>query len=388
MGAQPSRGVVVIGGGQAGLAVSHELSVRGVEHQVLEQARVGQAWRDRWDSFTLVTPRWSMRLPGAPYDGPEPDGFPDRAEVVSYLERYAASAPVREGVAVERLQRRDDGTFDVRTSEGSVRAGTVVVCTGAYQRPHRPVEGWPGVPFLGTDDYRSPDDVPAGRVLVVGSGQTGVQLAEDLRLAGRDVVLACGRAPWVPRRPDGRDIVAWLEDTSYFDQPLAALPSPSARLLANFQATGRAGGHDLHLRVLQELGVLLTGRVRGVDASARVVRFEPDLAESVAFGDARYADLRGLMADQLPRRGLTPPSLPDPEPFVAPVVDELPLSDFGAVLLTAGFRPAYADWVDLPVFDADGFPVTTDGATSVPGLFFCGVHFLRTRSSAALRGGR
>ena len=389
MGGTRALEVVVVGAGQAGLAVSHGLSVRGIEHVVLERARIAQAWRDRWDSFTLVTPNWTMCLPGAPYRGPDPDGFAGRGEVVSYLEGYAASAPVREGVAVERLDRSPDGAFRLTTSEGELRAGTVVVCTGAYQRPHHPAgaDRWPpGIQMMGTEEYRKPDDVPAGRVLVVGSGQTGAQLAEDLTLAGRDVVLACGRAPWVPRHPGDRDIVAWLEDTSFFDLPLAALPNPAARLVANVQATGRAGGHDLHYRTLQELGVLLVGRVTGVEEAAGVVRFAPDLAESVAFGDARYADIRALCAADLPQRGLTPPPLADPEPFRAPVVEELPLRDFGAVLFTAGFRPRYTDWVDVPVFDGAGFPVTVDGTTEVPGQYFCGVHFMRTRRSALLFG--
>ncbi|HEY3429017.1 MAG TPA: NAD(P)-binding domain-containing protein, partial [Acidimicrobiia bacterium] len=254
--------VVVIGGGQAGLAVSHELSLRDVEHVVLEQARVAQAWRARWDSFCLVTPNWTMSLPGSPYAGREPEGFVPRDEIVAYLEQYAASfgAPVREGVGVDSLEPGPTGGFRVRTTDGELHADMVVVCTGAYQRPHRPtVPGsFPaGVLVIDTEDYRNPDGLPPGRVLVVGSGQTGCQIAEELHEAGREPALACGRAPWAPRKLGGRDVVSWLSDTNFFDLPLSALPSSAARLIGNPQTTGRGGGHDLHYRTLQAMGVHL-----------------------------------------------------------------------------------------------------------------------------------
>jgi putative flavoprotein involved in K+ transport len=210
---------VVVGAGQAGLAVSYELTVRGVEHVVLERARVGQMWRGLWDSFRLVTPNWTMSLPGATYAGDDPEGFVPRDEIVRYLQRYASSfgAPVREGVGVDSLEPGPDGGFLLRTSAGELRAASVVVCTGAYQRPHRPgiAAGFPrGLPAIDARDYRNPAALPQGKVLVVGSGQTGCQLSEELHEAGREVFLACGRAPWLPRRPGGRDIVTWLKDTT------------------------------------------------------------------------------------------------------------------------------------------------------------------------------
>ena len=385
-----STPVVVIGGGQAGLAVSHELSARDVEHVVLEQARVAETWRGRWDSFCLVTPNWTMSLPGSPYAGPEPEGFDPRDEIVAYLERYAASfgAPVREGVRVDSLEPGPTGGFRLRTTDGELDADVVVVCTGAYQRPHRPtIAGtFPaGVLAIDADDYRNPDGLPPGRVLVVGSGQTGCQIAEELQETSREVALACGRAPWAPRRFDGRDLVSWLSETNFFDMPLSALPSPAARLTGNPQTTGRGGGHDLHYRTLQAMGVQLLGRLIAVDGTR--AQFADDLTESVAFGDARYADIWKLLAEQLPARGLPVPELPDPPPFRATPASELDLGDFGTVIFTSGFRPDYAGWVRFPAFDDSGFPLTNDGAsTVVPGLFFCGVHFLRTRRSALFFG--
>jgi len=382
--------VVVIGAGQAGLAVSHELSGHGIDHVVLERARVGQTWRGHWDSFCLVTPNWTMDLPGFPYAGDDPEGFVPRDEIVGYLERYALSfgAPVRGGVRVDSLEPGSKGRFLLRTSAGDLEAESVVVCTGAYQRPHRPAAAAgfpPRVHAIDTEGYRNAAALPPGKVLVVGSGQTGCQLSEELHEAGRDVFLACGRAPWVPRRPGGRDIVSWLRETTFFDLPLSELPSPAARLGANVQNTGARGGHDLHYRTLQTMGVNLLGRLAGVEGHRAY--FADDLAESVAFGDARYADIRRLLDDQLAASGLAAPELPDPPPFHADPPRELDLDDLGVVIFTSGFRPDHARWVRFPAFDATGFPLTQNGASSVvPGLYFCGVHFLRKRKSSVLFG--
>ncbi|TCC55308.1 FAD-dependent oxidoreductase [Kribbella pittospori] len=381
--------VVVVGAGQAGLAVSYELTALGIDHVVLERAQVGQTWRSLWDSFCLVTPNWTMSLRGATYAGDDPEGFVPRDEIVRYLERYASSfgAPVREGVAVDSLEPGPDGEFLLRTSVGELQAATVVVCTGAFQRPHRPevVAGIPNdVTVVDAHDYRNPAALPPGKVLVVGSGQTGCQLSEELHEAGRDVFLACGRAPWLPRRTGGRDIVSWLKETTFFDTPLSALPSPAARLGANLLVTGQRGGHDLNYRTLQETGVHLLGHLAGVEDHRAY--FAADLADSVAFGDARYADLRRLLTEQLPAKGITAPELPDPPPFHADPPLELDLKGF-VVIVTSGFRPDYTRWVRFPAFDAMGFPLTDDGAsTLVPGLYFCGVHFLRKRKSAVLFG--
>ena len=380
--------VVVIGAGQAGLSVSRELTALGVDHVVLERARVAQAWRERWDSFTLVTPNWTLDLPGSPYSGDDPEGHVHRDEIVAYLEEYAATfaVPVREGVQVQRL-RPVDGHFELVTSEGRLKAAAVVVCTGAYQRPYLPqaaVALPPGVLAMTSTDYRNPDQIPPGKVLVVGSGQTGCQLTEELHLAGREVFLSCGRAPWAPRRLDGTDIVSWLAKTTFFDQPLSALSSPADRLVANIQATGARGGHDLHYRTLQSLGVPLLGHLSGIDGN--LAHFADDLGESVAFGDARWADTRRLLTEQLPAQGLDVPHLPMPAPFRDDRVRELDLRGFGAVIFTAGFRPDYR-WIDAPVTDELGFPLSLDGASTVlPGVYFCGVHFLRKRSSSLLLG--
>jgi putative flavoprotein involved in K+ transport len=382
--------VVVVGAGQAGLATSRELSRAGVEHLLLERGRVGETWRNRWDSFCLVTPNWTIQLPDGIYEGGDPDGYMPRDDIVDFLEGYAASseAPLREQVDLLSIEGIDHG-FALHTSAGDLRAGAVVLATGAYQRPHRPpgAEALPGDLYqIDVDGYRNERQLPSGRVLIVGSGQSGCQIAEELHGEGRDVVLACGRAPWAPRRIGGRDLTWWAHESGFWDQSVDDLPSPEARLIANVLATGQGGGHDLHLRTLQGLGVVLAGHFLG--ASGRQVRFAPDLAETVAWGDDRYRELTALLDEVVEERGLQQPELPEPEPFVADAPEALDLEDFGAVIFAGGFRPDYRSWLPWPeAFDQWGFPIHHDGAsTVVRGLYFVGVHFLRKRKSSLLIG--
>ncbi len=383
--------VAVVGGGQAGLATSHELTGLGIEHVVLERGRVGQTWRDRWESFCLVTPNWTVQLPGGAYEGDDPDGYMPRDEIVAHLERYRASfaAPVREGVEVLSIDADVSGGHTLRTTAGDYRARRVVLATGAYQRPHRPstAEGLPaGLAQLDLSAYRDPDGLPPGAVLIVGSGQSGCQIAEELCDAGRRVVVACGRAPWGPRRIGGRDIVWWASETGFLDAPVSSLPDPSARLIANIVATGHGGGHDLHLRTLQAMGVTLTGHLAGTaDGHAY---FADDLAAIAAWSDERYRQLMSLVRQLVATRGLADPLIVDPPPFDAEAPREVSLADFGAVIFATGFRPDYRAWLPwADAFDDDGFPIQRDGASSVvDGLYFVGVHFLRKRKSSILLG--
>jgi putative flavoprotein involved in K+ transport len=382
--------VVVVGGGQAGLATSHELARAGVEHVVLERARIAEAWRRRWDGFCFVTPNWTARLPGHPYDGDEPHGFMRRDEIVSYLERYAAGfdVPVRQGVDVTSLQPGSQSDFLLRTSAGDIVARSVVVATGAYQRPHRP-EASTTIPIellqIDVNSYRNPKVLPRGAVLVVGSGQSGCQIAEELLEAGREVFLSCGRAPWAPRRLGGRDLYWWAFETGFMDERLSDL-APEERLLSNPQATGSRGGHDLHYRTLRESGVTLVGRFLGADGWR--VRFADDLAASVSWGDRRYTRFIDLIRRLVAERHLPVPSIPPPAPFDGRGPKIIDLKGFGAVVWATGFRPDYSTWLGVPgAIDTLGFPVQSEGASSVaPGLFFVGVRFLRTRKSSLLYG--
>ena len=382
---------LVIGGGSAGLAVSHELNRRGVEHAVLERGRIGQSWRDRWDSFCLVTPNWSVQLPDGTYDGSDPDGFMPRDEIVAFLERYASrsAVPIREGVSVRSLQASPAGDFVAETTAGDIHANHVVVATGAYQRPHRP----PGSESLPEDllqidlhGYRNPEALPPGHVLIVGSGQSGCQLAEELHEAGREVVLAAGKAAWAPRRIGDADLVWWLEESGFLSGTVDSLPSPRARLGANILATGHGTPHDLHLRTLQAMGVTLVGHFLGADESG--ARFAPDLTETMAWGDARHGDLMQLFHKTAETLGLPDPQIPEPSTFDGLAPDRVRLDGFGAVIFAGGYRPDYNSWLPWPAaLDDLGFPIQTDGASAVvDDLYFIGVPFLRNRKSSLLIG--
>ena len=380
---------VVVGGGHAGLATSCELTRSGVNHVVLERTRIGQTWRELWLSFCLVTPNWSVQLPTYPYDGDDPDGFMPRDEIVSYLERYAATtrAPIREGIEVSTVEPSTGG-FRISTSDGDHEAGSVVVATGTYGSPVRPHAETlpPALLQIDVRGYREPSALPDGAVLVVGSGQSGCQLAEELHEAGRRVVAACGKAPWSPRRVGGRDTVWWAAETGFLDATAGSLPAPQARLAANVLTTGHDGGRDLHLRTLAAMGVSLEGHFLGWEDGR--FRFADDLAESVAWGDERYAFFADLVHTMVAERGMEPVELPDPEPFEDTSTGSVDATGFGTVIFAGGFRPDFGSLLPIPeAFDDLGFPIHDEGqSTVVPGLFFVGVHFLRKRKSSIFYG--
>jgi putative flavoprotein involved in K+ transport len=382
--------VAIIGAGQAGLATSWYLTQAGVDHVVLEAGRVAETWRSRrWDSFCLVTPNWGVRLPGAIYNGTDPDGFMPLAQLVDHFRTWADAfdAPVEENSTVTSLEE-DGGGFRLALRSGAIRARTVVVATGAYQRPHRPA-GAGSIPDhvvqLFAEEYTNPAALPGGAVLVIGSGQTGCQLAEEIHQSGRKVFLACGRCVWVPRRLEGHDIVWWMIESGFMDRTPDKLPSPQARFLGNPQMTGHDGGRDLNFRVLHAMGVELVGRYLGGQASE--IHFADDVAASVDFGDARLADVMTFIRNDCAAKGLDPPSLEMPPPFRIKTRTRLDIArdGIGAVIWTSGYRPDYG-WVKFPVFDAMGLPVQTDGRTDVPGLYFMGVHWMRKNKSAILHG--
>ncbi len=382
--------VAIIGGGQAGLATSWYLKQANIDHVVLEAGRVAETWRSRrWDSFCLVTPNWSVRLPGGAYTGSDPDGYMSLSELIDHFESWAHSfnAPVEEMHPVSSLDW-EGGKFTLALLSRDLKARSVVVATGAFQRAHRPAgaEDLPaGVHQLLAEEYRNPSGLPPGAVLVVGSGQTGCQLAEELQESGRTVYLACGRCAWTPRRIEGRDFVWWAAQSGFLDRPLAALPAPAARLAGNVQSTGHRRGHDLHYRTLHQMGVVLLGHYLGTDGPK--MRFADDVAQSVAFGDARMRDFWGYIQAYCKSVGRLSPDFDWPKPFTAGTPTELDLrqAEVGTVIWTSGYRPDYR-WVKAPVFDEMGFPIQVAGRTNVAGLYFVGVHWLTNNSSSILYG--
>jgi pyridine nucleotide-disulfide oxidoreductase len=381
--------VAIVGAGQAGLATSYYLKQAGVEHVVLEGGRVAETWRSRrWDSFCLVTPNWSVQLPGGEYAGADPDGFLPRDELVQHFERWARSfdAPVQEGSPVSAVDR-DGERFALTTPDRPLRARNVVVASGGYQRAYHP-PGADQIParvhqLLG-EDYRNVSSVPDGAVLIIGSGQTGCQLAEELHDAGRTVFLSCGRCWWAPRRMGGHDLVWWIIESGWWQRTLAQLPSPAARLLGNPQATGHHGGRDLNYRTLHESGVRLVGRFIGADE--RKVHFAPDLAGTLKAGDdISRVFMKWVEALCAKRQLAVPWEVPDPMVIADTTELDLDAEHIATVIWTAGYRPDYG-WVHAPVFDDMGFPIQTDGRSDVPGLYFMGVHFQRNAQSAVLYG--
>jgi putative flavoprotein involved in K+ transport len=264
----------------------------------------------------------------------------------------------------------------------------LVLANGAYQKAHRPAgETLPhGLLQLDLADYRNPGQLPDGKILLIGSGESGVQLAEELQEAGREVYLACGKAPWAPRRIGGRDVLWWFLRAGIAEQSVDDLPSPAMKLIANPLATGHDGGHDLHLRTLRAMGVTLVGRFLGADGNE--ARFAADLGETVAWGDDRYRELREAVLKLAAEQGLDAPRMDDPGPFDPRAPERLDLAGFGAVVFTAGFRPDYRSWLPWPhAFDELGFPIQRDGESLiVPSLYFIGVHYLRKLKSAFLFG--
>lgn len=383
---------LVIGAGQAGLGVSRELAARGVEHLVLEQARIGDTWRSqRWDSFALNTPAWMNRLPGdaAPVN---PDEFPSASQFVLALERYAFSQrlPVREGVTVRSLGRSQAGTaISVATDDGAFEARTVVMASGGARVPRVPTAGAAlsaSVHQLHTAGYRRAADLPAGAVLVVGGGQSGVQIVEDLLHAGREVYLATSAVGRLPRRYRGRDSFGWLVPDGFFDESRdRAMPGPSP------QISGAAGGHTLSYQHLRRMGAVLLGGL--ADASGERVALRDNLAHNIRFADAASAAFRSRLDAHIARVGAV---APDAEPDAAdePWPGSIPSSPRRLHLRRAGIRTviwatgfdAATSFVRAPVRGERGRMVHRDGATALPGLFVTGQTWLRTRRSGTIHG--
>jgi putative flavoprotein involved in K+ transport len=388
------RAVVVVGGGQAGLAMSNCLTRRHVDHLVLERDRIGGDWRRRrWDSFCLVTPNWQCALPGYPYAGDDPDGFMVRDEIVRYIEDYARSfgPPVVEGVRATSLRQDRAGTFHVTTTAGTVTADHVVVATGPYQAPLIPrlAERLPEtVVSLHSSQYRSSAQLPAGEVLVIGSGQSGAQIAEDLHLAGRRVHLAVGSAPRVARFYRGRDVVAWLADMGYYRKTIDEFDDTDAvRLRANHYVTGRDGGRDIDLRAFARDGMRLYGRLSAIRSGT--LRFSADLAKNLDHADSVSESIKDSIdahiaatgADAPTEARYTPVWVPDDEP------QELDLAGSGitAVIWSTGFGRDDR-WIEAPVFDGRGYPRHSRGVTNCPGLYFLGLPWQHTWGSGRFGG--
>jgi putative flavoprotein involved in K+ transport len=389
--------VVVIGGGQAGLSMSYHLQRRGIGHVVIEAKTAGHDWTDRrWDSFCLVTPNWQCRLPGYPYQGSDPDGFMVRDEIAAYLAGYVKhyDFPLVEHVTVTRLQRVAAGQFHLSSTAGELAADQVVVATGPYQVPRTPrlAERLPeDVTQLHSAAYRSAAGLPDGAVLVVGTGQSGCQIAEDLHLAGREVHLATGGATRVARRYRGRDVVAWLESTGYYQRAITDFPEADWPRLhrANQYVTGRDGGHDIDLRAFATQGMRLYGRLTDATTSG-VLTFADDLTRNLDSADAASQSVKNSIDAYIKAAGLDAPAEARYVPVWAPRPDhpaklDLAREGITAVVWATGFGADHR-WIEVPAFDGRGYPTHRRGVSSCPGLYFLGLPWQHTWGSGRFGG--
>jgi putative flavoprotein involved in K+ transport len=390
--------VVVIGAGQAGLAVSHLLAAAGMEHVVLERGRVAERWASySWESLRLLTPNWLSRLPGFRYAGPEPAGFMGAAEVADYLRTYAAQsrAPVVEGAEVLSVRQRGDG-YEVVTAAGGWLASAVVVATGWCDVPYVPALAGaldPRIEQLTPASYRNPGALPDGGVLVVGASSTGVQLADELARTGRRVLLAVGSHTRIPRRYRGADSMWWVDAMGLLDRRLDEHPAPAAaRAEPSLQLVGSATGRDVDLPALQDRGIGLAGRLRG--AGGRRVRFAGDLAETTGRADARLRSLLRRIDAYAASAGLAGAADADPPGPIRGVrtdgaVRDLDLRRAGirSVLWATGYRRSYP-WLHVPVRGGMGEIQHVNGATPAPGLHIVGARWQSRRGSSFLDGVR
>jgi putative flavoprotein involved in K+ transport len=388
----PHHEVVVVGGGQAGLSASYYLGRHGVDHVVFEKKTAMHKWRDeRWDNFCLVTPNWQCRLPGHPYDGPDPHDFMVKDEILAYLDRFAAKvkAPIVENTAVTGIDR-EGSVFRVETPQGAVTAGAVIVATSLYGTPFLPPVA-ARVPArvvqLHTADYRSAAQLPEGAVLVVGSGQSGAQIAEDLHLAGRQVHLATGNAPRCARFYRGRDVVDWLWDIGQYAVTIAHDGMGKKRHDTNHYLTGRDGGRDIDLRAFALDGMKLYGRLTGCEGS--LITFDPNLARNLDEADRVYNGINALIDKHIAEKAIDAPPggpyLPVWTPDEEPTTLDLDAAEISSIIWATGFTPDFS-FVRLPIFDGTGYPVQRRGVTGVPGLYMLGLPWLWTWGSGRFLG--
>lgn len=390
-----STETVVIGGGQAGLAMSRSLRDRGRDHVVLERGRIAERWRsERWDSLRLLTPNWMSRLPGYAYRGPDPDGFMGKADVIEFLRGYARSfdAPVEEETTVTAVTPHGDG-WRVETDRGTWKAKYVVVATGHCDKPNVPALADaldPDIFQMTTTRYRGPDSLPSGGVLVVGASATGAQLADELRRSGRQVTLAVGRHNRLPRAYRGRDIMWWLDRIGVLDRTVDELPEPDAGIREpSLQLVGQRPGsrREIGLDALHANGVRIVGRTTAATGSR--VHLEPDFQRHIIDADQRltrvlsriehYAGERDLELG--PAETIAPVSIPGPGP------ESLDLHGEGirSVLWATGYRRVYP-WLNAPALDTNGEIVQRRGRTPLPGLYVLGIQFMIRRRSSFIDG--
>ena len=383
---------LIVGGGQAGLAMSEHLSAHGVPHLVLERGRIAERWRsERWDSLVANGPAWHDRFPGMEYPDCDPDGFPSKEEIADYFVDYAGkvSAPIRCSVNVTEVRRIDARPgFRVETSDGVIHANYVVAATGPFQRPVIPaiVSSDVGIVQIHSNAYRNPDQLPAGAVLVVGGGSSGVQIADELLQAGRRVYLSVSSHGRPPRSYRGRDCVWWLGVLNKWDAE--AVPGSRHTTIA---VSGAHGGRTVDFRLLTEQGMTLLGTTKSFDQG--VLAFGADLADNVRRGDQDYLALLDEADAYVREYGVDLPEEPTaratrtmPSCVTEPIL-ELNLADAGiqSIVWATGFALDFS-WLKTAAVDASGQPQHHRGVSAEPGIYFLGLPWQTRRGSSFIWG--
>jgi putative flavoprotein involved in K+ transport len=385
---------IIIGAGQAGLSVSYRLNLEGRNHVVLEQAaQAANAWRNhRWESFTLNTPNWQSQLPGAHMPGKDPDAFSTRQEIITYFENYIRENRLPVWYKIRVLAVRAAGAgFIVETTAGTFRATNVVVATGLYQRPQMPrFDGAlsSAIVQLHSDAYWKPSHLAEGAVLVVGSGQSGAQIAEELYLSGRKVYLSVSRAGRVPRRYRGKDLNWWSNALGMYERSVDQLGSPREKFAGKPHISGTMGGHTLNLHQFAIDGVTLLGRVTELNESK--VSLARDLHKNLALADQFESNFLARIDGFIKGQGLTFPEETLAHlsaGFLQPERDNLDLrrANISSVIWATGYSFDFG-MVQFPIFDADGYPVQKRGVTDYVGLYFTGLPWLHNAKSGLLFG--
>lgn len=390
--------VAIVGGGQAGLALSYYLTQQGRPHVVLEQGQIGETWRSqRWDSFNLVTPNWMNKLPGFEYNGDDSDGFFRRDDVVNYLEAYARSfhTPIQCGVRVTSVRPQPSGQgYLLETDDRTIGADNIVLATGPYQKAKLP----PGSDTLpasirqvAASEYRNPEALSEGAVLVVGTGQSGFQIAEELHDSGRQVYLSTSGCARTPFRYRGHDVIWWLTRIGFFDRTIDQLPSPMAKFGCSPHVSSKHGGKDINLPQFARQGMILLGHLERIQGQQ--VTLAPDLQQNVAKAEAFATQVKLMIDGFIAKMGIDAPvadaadDLPSAESLTGEPIVTLDLSQTAirTIIWATGHTLDFR-WVHVPVFDETGYPIHQRGVTAYPGLYFLGLHWLYKQKSALLYG--
>lgn len=383
---------LIVGGGQAGIALAEHLVKQGQSHLVVERHRIAERWRtERWDSLVANGPAWHDRFPGMTFDDIGPDEFASKDRIAAYLEAYAKKfgANIRTGVDVTRLEKQADGTFRAETSAGVIEAKNVVAATGPFQKPIIPtvVPESAGIVQVHSNAYRNPDQLPAGAVLVVGAGSSGAQIADELLRTGRKVYLSIGPHDRPPRAYRGKDFVWWLGALGQWD---AKTREPGMEHVT-ISVSGANGGHTVDFRRLAERGMVLMGRAGAYQNG--VLSFAADLAKNVAAGDANYLSVLDSADAYVAKNNLDfPPEPearqigPDPDCVANPILSlDLARAGITSIVWATGFALDFK-WLQVDAFDAQGRPDHDRGVSKVPGLYFLGLAWLSRRASPFIWG--